>query len=140
MELIRCEPAPGRRRRRRQRQLPRRAAQQRQVTASRQRLAPSEARKALFHCASMSMPSTGASRAVPGRRGRWRVMSCRAPAMASRPTRLGMTADCRRQTARTSREARHQDRISQQVAAARRDGMTAGVLFTDLDDFKVATG
>jgi diguanylate cyclase (GGDEF)-like protein/PAS domain S-box-containing protein len=30
-----------------------------------------------------------------------------------------------------------QDRISQQVAAARRDGMTAGVLFVDLDDFKV---
>jgi diguanylate cyclase (GGDEF)-like protein/PAS domain S-box-containing protein len=30
-----------------------------------------------------------------------------------------------------------QDRISQQVAAARRDGMTAGVLFVDVDDFKV---
>ena len=30
-----------------------------------------------------------------------------------------------------------QDRISQQVAAARRDGVTAGVLFVDLDDFKV---
>ncbi|MGH3202582.1 MAG: putative bifunctional diguanylate cyclase/phosphodiesterase [Streptosporangiaceae bacterium] len=30
-----------------------------------------------------------------------------------------------------------QDRISQQVAAARRDGATAGVLFVDLDDFKV---
>jgi diguanylate cyclase (GGDEF)-like protein/PAS domain S-box-containing protein len=30
-----------------------------------------------------------------------------------------------------------QDRISQQLAAARRDGTTAGVLFADLDDFKV---
>ena len=30
-----------------------------------------------------------------------------------------------------------QDRISQQVAAARLDGATAGVLFVDLDDFKV---
>jgi diguanylate cyclase (GGDEF)-like protein/PAS domain S-box-containing protein len=30
-----------------------------------------------------------------------------------------------------------QDRISQQVAAARLDGTTAGVLFVDLDDFKV---
>jgi diguanylate cyclase (GGDEF)-like protein/PAS domain S-box-containing protein len=30
-----------------------------------------------------------------------------------------------------------QDRISQQVAAARRDGLTAGVLFVDVDDFKV---
>jgi diguanylate cyclase (GGDEF)-like protein len=30
-----------------------------------------------------------------------------------------------------------QDRISQQVAAARQDGATAGVLFVDLDDFKV---
>jgi diguanylate cyclase (GGDEF)-like protein/PAS domain S-box-containing protein len=30
-----------------------------------------------------------------------------------------------------------QDRISQQLAAARRDGMTAGVLFADLDDFKI---
>jgi diguanylate cyclase (GGDEF)-like protein/PAS domain S-box-containing protein len=29
------------------------------------------------------------------------------------------------------------DRVSQQVAAARRDGATAGVLFVDLDDFKV---
>ena len=30
-----------------------------------------------------------------------------------------------------------QDRISQQLAAVRRNGMTAGVLFVDLDDFKV---
>ena len=30
-----------------------------------------------------------------------------------------------------------QDRVSQQLAAARRDGMTTGVLFADLDDFKV---
>ena len=30
-----------------------------------------------------------------------------------------------------------QDRISQQVAAARLDGATVGVLFVDLDDFKV---
>jgi diguanylate cyclase (GGDEF)-like protein/PAS domain S-box-containing protein len=30
-----------------------------------------------------------------------------------------------------------QDRISQQLAAARRDSTTAGVLFVDLDDFKV---
>jgi diguanylate cyclase (GGDEF)-like protein/PAS domain S-box-containing protein len=30
-----------------------------------------------------------------------------------------------------------QDRISQQLAAARRDGLTTGVLFADLDDFKV---
>jgi diguanylate cyclase (GGDEF)-like protein/PAS domain S-box-containing protein len=30
-----------------------------------------------------------------------------------------------------------QDRISHQVAAARQDGTTAGVLFVDLDDFKV---
>jgi diguanylate cyclase (GGDEF)-like protein/PAS domain S-box-containing protein len=30
-----------------------------------------------------------------------------------------------------------QDRISQQVVLARRDGMTAGVLFVDVDDFKV---
>jgi len=30
-----------------------------------------------------------------------------------------------------------QDRISQQLAAVRRDGATAGVLFVDLDDFKV---
>src|SRR6185312_2455494 len=30
-----------------------------------------------------------------------------------------------------------QDRISRQVAAARPDGATAGVLFVDLDDFKV---
>src|SRR6202041_4045088 len=30
-----------------------------------------------------------------------------------------------------------QDQIAQQVAAARQDGKTAGVLFVDLDDFKV---